>query len=297
MAFVGTSMIENAKMARKLGYLDLPDDLVISIEQALKMPAREVVLMCTGTQGEPTSIMGRLSTGTNRQFDLLPNDTVVLSSHPIPGNEESVYRTINRLFRRGANVIYEAIAPVHVSGHASQEEMKLLLNLVRPKYFIPIHGELHQLHQHASVAERLGFSSSQIAVVENGQVIEFQGGKMRLGERVPGGYVFVDGSGVGDIGPSVVREREALARDGFVLVNLTLDRNSLRLHDEPEIITRGFIYPRNGDDLLESTRNLVYEVVKSGNGNLEKDLEQTVKSMIYKKTKRRPMVFVTLSRE
>jgi ribonuclease J len=296
MAFAGTSMVENAKIARKLGYLDLPDDLVVPIDQALKLKPTEIVLMSTGTQGEPTSIMGRLSTGTNRHFDIVPGDTVVLSSHPIPGNEESVYRTINRLFRLGADVIHEGIAPVHVSGHASQEEMKLLLHLVQPKYFIPIHGELHQLHQHAAIAREVGIPADNIAIIENGQVIEFKDGKMQLGERVPGGYVFVDGAGVGDIGPSVVREREALARDGFVLVNLTMDRS--RVLGEPEIITRGFIYARNGDDLLAATRKLVSETVEQNqsNGNLQGDLEQTLTSFLYNKTKRRPMVFVTLSR-
>jgi ribonuclease J len=298
MAVVGTSMVENAKMARNLGYLDLPDDLLVPVDQALKMPAQDVVLMCTGTQGEPTSIMGRLSTGTNRQFDIIPGDTVILSSHPIPGNEESVYRTINRLFRRGADVIYEAIAPVHVSGHASQEEMKLLLHLVRPKYFIPIHGELHMLHQHARIAQQVGIPDDHIAIIENGQVVEFKDDEMFLGERVPGGYVFVDGAGVGDIGPSVVREREALARDGFVLVNLTMDAHTCDLIEEPEIITRGFIYARNGDDLLAATRKLVVESVRSNhsNGNLQTDLEQTVKTFLFNKTRRRPMVFVTLSR-
>jgi ribonuclease J len=302
-------MIDNVKIARKLGYLDFPDDLVIPIDQALHLKAKEVVLLCTGTQGEPTSIMGRLSTGTNRQFDLLPADTIVLSSHPIPGNEESVYRTINRLFRRGATVIYEQIAPVHVSGHASQEEMKLLLHLVRPKYFIPIHGELHQLHQHARIARQVGIPAENIAVIENGQVIQFEDGKMQMAERVPGGYVFVDGAGVGDIGPSVVREREALARDGFVLVNLTLDRNTCHLIGEPEIVTRGFIYARNGDDVLSATRKLIREVVHGGDsggsainasaigdGSIQHDLEQAVKSFLFNKTKRRPMVFVTLSR-
>jgi ribonuclease J len=296
MAFVGASMVENAKMARKLGYLDLPDDLVISLEQTLRMDPRQVVLMCTGTQGEPTSILGRLSTGTNRQFEVMSGDTVVLSSHPIPGNEESVYRTVNRLFRRGAKVIYENIAPVHVSGHASQEEMKLLLHLVKPKYFIPIHGELRQLHQHAEIARMVGIPNENVAVIENGQVVEFHDGRMHIGERLPGGYVFVDGAGVGDIGPSVVREREALARDGFVLVNLTLDSDTNMLREEPEIITRGFIYARNGDDLLEATRSLVKQTAATGNGNLQEDLEQTIKSFLYNRTKRRPMVFVTLSR-
>jgi ribonuclease J len=296
MAFAGASMVENAKIARNLGYLDLPDELIVSVEQALKMDPKRVVLMSTGTQGEPTSIMGRLSTGTNRQFDIIPGDTVVLSSHPIPGNEESVYRTINRLFRRGADVIYESIAPVHVSGHASQEEMKFLLRLVKPKYFIPIHGELRHLNQHAHIARQVGISDENIAVIENGWAVEFQDDQMSIGERIPGGYVFVDGAGVGDIGPSVVREREALARDGFVLVSLTLDRDTSNLLEEPEIITRGFILARSGDDLLEATRKLVKETVAGGDGNLQEDLEETVKSFLYNKTRRRPMVFISLSR-
>ena len=296
MAFVGTSMVENAKIARKLGYLAFPDNLVVSVEQALKMKPKEVVLMSTGTQGEPSSIMGRLSTGTNRQFDIEPGDTVVLSSHPIPGNEESVYRTINRLFRRGANVIYERIAPVHVSGHASQEEMKLLLNLVRPKYFIPIHGELRHLYQHARLAYQVGIPEDHVMVIENGNVVELTpDGVMRLADRIPGGYVFVDGVSVGEVGRSVMREREILSQDGFVLVNLTLDRTSCRLYEEPEIITRGFVYEPEASELLANTRRIVTESVNCvSNGRLREDLEQAVKSFLYSKTKRRPMVFVTL---
>ena len=296
MAFVGASMVENARIARRMGYLDFPEDLIVPLDQALKMPAREVVIMSTGTQGEPTSIMGRLSTGTNRQFDLIQGDTVVLSSHPIPGNEESVYRTINRLFRRGANVIYESIAPVHVSGHASQEEMKLLLHLVQPEFFIPIHGELRQLHQHAAIARQIGISPENILVIENGQVVELEEGRMQLAERVPGGYVFVDGAGVGDIGPSVVREREELARDGFVLIKLTVDRNSCRLVTEPEIITRGFIYGSNGEDVFADTLRVVKDAITCGDSNVQSDLEETIRSYLFNKTRRRPMVFVTLSR-
>jgi ribonuclease J len=295
MAFVGASMVENARIARRLGFLDLPDDLIVPLEQALKMPARELVIMSTGTQGEPTSIMGRLSTGTNRQFDLIPGDTVVLSSHPIPGNEESVYRTINRLFRRGANVIYESIAPVHVSGHASQEEMKLLLHLVKPKFFIPIHGELRQLRQHAAIARQIGIPDENVAVIENGQVVELTADQMRLAERVPGGYVFVDGAGVGDIGPSVMREREELARDGFVMVNLTVDRNNCRLVKEPEIITRGFVFARNGEDLAGETQRVVNDMITCGNGNVQADLEQTIRSYLFNRTRRRPMVFVSVN--
>jgi ribonuclease J len=297
MTFVGTSMNENARISRKLGYLDLPDNLMVSVEQALKMKPNEVVLMCTGSQGEPSSILGRLSTGTNRQFDLQSGDTVVLSSHPIPGNEESVHRTINRLFRRGASVIYDAIAPVHVSGHASQEEEKLLINLVKPKHFIPIHGELRHLHQHADLARELGIPAERVATVENGHSIEFENGNMKLGERIPGGYVFVDGAGVGDIGPSVVREREALARDGIVLVNLVIDHSTSKLRDEPEIITRGFIIIRDAEALLTGMNKLIRETVQRGNGDLKEDLRNTLMSYIYNETKRRPMIFITTSRE
>jgi ribonuclease J len=296
LAFVGTGMNANAKMARNLGYLDLPDDVLVSVEHALDMPPARVVLMCTGSQGEPSSILGRLSTGQNRQFDLKAGDTVVLSSHPIPGNEETVYKTINRLFARGANVIYEAIAPVHVSGHANQEEMKLLMQLVRPKYLIPIHGELRQLHQHAVLGREVGIPDECIAVVENGQVIEFRDGKMKLGERLPGGYVFVDGSGVGDVDASVMRERESLARDGFVLVNFALDRKSGRLREEPEIITRGFVHERDSGDLLAGINRLIAERVKSNVGSLEDDLKQAVRTYLYNETKRRPEVFIILTR-
>jgi ribonuclease J len=297
MAFVGTSMTENMKISRKLGYLDIPDSLMVSVEQALKMKPNEVVLMCTGSQGEPSSILGRLSTGTNRQFDLQGGDTIVLSSHPIPGNEESVHKAINRLFRRGANVIYDAIAPVHVSGHASQEEEKLLINLVKPRNFVPIHGELRHLHQHADLARELGIPAGNVLTVENGNSIEFDNGVMKLGERVPGGYVFVDGAGVGDIGPSVVREREALARDGIVLVNLAIDRSTSQLKEDAEIITRGFIVVRSADELMTGMGKLIRDTVRRGNGDLKEDLRNTLMSYIYNETKRRPMIFITTSRE
>jgi ribonuclease J len=296
VAFVGMSMVENAKMAIRLGYLSIPEGLQVNIDQALKMDPSQIVLMSTGTQGEPTSIMGRLSTGTNRQFDVIPGDTIVLSSHPIPGNEESIYRTINRLFRRGANVIYEPIESVHVSGHASQEEMKLLIHLVKPKFFIPIHGELRHLKQHATIAKEVGVPEENVAVIENGQMIEFEDGMMSLGDRVPGGYVFVDGSRVGEVGPSVVREREALAKDGIVIISLVLEKSSGQLIDEPEILTRGFVYKRDAKDLLALAKNRITDTISRGNGNIQDDIEQTVKSFFYNETKRRPMVFVTINR-
>jgi ribonuclease J len=294
MAFVGMSMTENAKMSQKLGYLNIPAGVEIPLDQALKMKDSKVILMCTGSQGEPSSILGRLSAGTNRRFSVHKGDTIVLSSHPIPGNEEIIYRTINRLFRRGANVIYEPLHSVHVSGHASQDEMRLLLHLVKPKYFIPTHGELRHLKQHAIIAEDAGIPPENIEVIENGQIVEFENGLMRLGERIPGGYVFVDGDRPGDIGPSVVREREALARDGIVLVSLTLDKNG-HLLDEPEIITRGFIYKHDAEDILNETVERIRNVISRGQGDIHNEVTQTVRSYLYNETKRRPQIFVTLS--
>jgi len=294
LAFVGMSMTENAKMSQKLGYLNIPAGVEIPLDQALKMKNSKVILMCTGSQGEPSSILGRLSAGTNRRFSVQEGDTIVLSSHPIPGNEEIIYRTINKLFRRGANVIYEPLHSVHVSGHASQDEMRLLLHMVKPKYFIPTHGELRHLKQHAVIAEDAGIPAENIEVIENGQIVEFEKGLMRLGERIPGGYIFVDGDRPGDIGPSVVREREALARDGIVLVSLTLEKNG-HLLDEPEIITRGFIYKHDADDILNETIVRIRKVIERGQGDIHNEVTQTVRSYLYNETKRRPQIFVTLS--
>jgi ribonuclease J len=295
MAFVGMSMVDNAKIARKLGYLEIPEETVVSIEQALKLPDKDVVLMCTGSQGEPSSIVGRLSTGTNRQFDIRAGDTVVLSSHPIPGNEETIFKTINRLFQRGANVIYDAISPIHVSGHASSEEQKLLLNLVRPKYFIPIHGELRMLKHHAALARQVGIPEENIVVVENGQVVELTEGKLSLAERVPGGYVFVEGQSIGEIGKDIIREREQLARAGILLITATLDKYSNRLIKEPEIITRGFISPEDSEDLIPMVRRKVTDIVNRGLDS-DKAITEAVRTLLYNETKRRPMVFVTLSK-
>ncbi len=296
LAFAGTSMVDNAKIARNLGYLNIPDTTLVPLEQALNMDPKQVVLMCTGSQGEPSSIIGRLSSGTNRQFDLKAGDTVVLSSHPIPGNEESVSRAINRMLRRGAEVIYDAIAPVHVSGHASQEEQKLLMNLVRPKNFIPIHGELRQLKRHAVLAQQVGIPQENIVVVENGHVVELSEGALRLGERIPGGYVFVDGQSIGDIDSDVMREREKLARSGIFLIDLNVDKYSGRLLHEPEIITRGFLSPEDAEALIPGVRQRIMEIINDGGLDAEKDIASAVNSYLFNETKRRPMVFVTLSK-
>lgn len=296
LAFAGTSMVDTAKMAMQLGYMSIPENVQVPLEQALNMPKKQVVIMCTGSQGEPTSILGRLSMGTNRQFDIEPGDTIILSSHPIPGNEEDVYRMINRLYERGANVIYEAVAQVHVSGHASQEEMKLLLHLVKPKFFIPIHGEMRHLHHHALIAEQIGIPAENIAIIENGQVVEFDGEGMRLGERIPNNAIFVDGSGVGDVGPDVMREREVLARDGIVMINLNIDRFTGDLVGDPEIQSKGFIVLSEADGLLAGMKKKAAEIVRRGGNNLKADVEQSIKSYLFNETRRRPTIFVTISK-
>jgi ribonuclease J len=296
MALAGTSMIDNVKIARKLGYLEIPDELIVPIDQALQMQDHKVTIMCTGSQGEPSSIVGRLSAGTNRQFDLKQNDTVVLSSHPIPGNEETISKTINRLLRRGANVIYDSMAPIHVSGHASQEELKLLLNMVKPKHFIPIHGELRQLKRHAQLAVEVGIPEANVIVVENGQIVELSGKNIKLGERIPGGYVFVDGQSIGEVDFSVMREREKLARNGIFLIDISVDKHSGKLLHEPEIITRGFVSQEDAEELLPEVRAHIMDVVDNSSWDSEKDIANTVKSYLYEYTKRRPMVLVTLSK-
>jgi ribonuclease J len=296
MAFAGPSMMDNMKISRKLGYLEIPDDLIVSADASQGMKDGKVVVMCTGSQGEPTSILGRLSTGTSSILEIRPGDTVVLSSHPIPGNEENVYRTVNRLLERGANVIYEAIAPVHVSGHASQEEMKLLLHLTRPKYFIPVHGEIRQLKQHAHLAAQIGVPAENISVIENGQTLIFEDGKMKLGDKVPSTYIFVDGSGVGDVDPQVMRERETLAQDGVVVVSVRLNRGNGRLQEEPQIVTKGFIPSGSLDELVKEARHKIEDATRMPNGDVKKNIENTLGNYFYGETRRKPMVFVMVNK-
>lgn len=296
MALAGPSMIDNVKIARKLGYLEIPDELIVPIDQAMHMQDHKVTIMCTGSQGEPSSIVGRLSTGTNRSFDLKSGDTVVLSSHPIPGNEETISKAINRLLRRGANVIYDLVAQVHVSGHASQEEQKFLFNLVKPRHFMPIHGELRQLKRHGELAKQVGIPEENVIVVENGQVVELSGGKIKLGERIPGGYVFVDGESIGDIDHGVMQEREKLARSGILFIDVSLNKSTGRLLHDPEIITRGFVSPEDAEQLIPEVRKRVVEIVDGGGVNDEKNIVSAVKSYLHEETKRRPMIFVTMNR-
>ncbi|NJL93352.1 MAG: ribonuclease J [Anaerolineae bacterium] len=291
MAIAGTSMSENVAMAQKLGYLSLPEDLIVPLDRALRMPKDKVVFMVTGSQGEPTAVLSRLSQKRHNTLDILSGDTIIMSSHAIPGNEVMVQRTINRLFQQGAEVIYDAVEQVHVSGHASQEEMKLMLSMVRPKYFIPVHGELRHLHSHARLAQNMGIPRENCAVVENGTILEFSKDNMKIGERYPGGYVFVDGAGVGDIGPAVIRDREILANEGFVIIILAINQYG-ELMEQPGIISRGFVFLRESEELFEMIRGTVRRVVgKSRNGRRHEEVEEAVSKLIFQETRRRPMIF------
>ena len=294
VCITGYTMSEYAKIARKLGYLDADDAILVNINEARELPAHKVVFMVTGSQGEPAAVLGKLASGRHRQLDVREGDTIVLSSHPIPGNEEMVYRTINRLIQRGADVIYDPIEAVHVSGHACQEEMRLMLNLTQPKNLIPVHGEIRHLHLHARLAVDNGIPEKNVTVIENGTTIELDKRGVTVGERQPGGYVFVDGSGVGDVGPAVIRDREILAKDGFVIVSVNVDQRSGEMIDQPRIVSRGFLYLREAEDFLDQLRDTVTQTVSRSrrlNGNRQNLVEESVSKLIYNETKRRPMIF------
>lgn len=294
MAITGYTMREYVKLARTIGYLDIPDNLLIDVNKIDSIEPHKLVLMVTGSQGEPSAVLGRLSVGNHRFLDVQKDDTIILSSHPIPGNEEMVYRTIDRLIQRGANVIYEPLENVHVSGHGGQEEMKLMINLVRPTFLMPVHGQVRHLHQHAKLAIEAGIPQSNVLVSENGTIIEMDTHYIRKGERVPGGYVFVDGSGVGDVGRAVIRDREILARDGFLIVSCNVDSQTGELVGRPEIISRGFVYLREADELLQSVESCVEDVINNNrnlNGRRHSKVEDSVAKLLYNETRRRPMVF------
>ncbi|MEJ2748282.1 MAG: ribonuclease J [Anaerolineae bacterium] len=293
LAITGRSMRDNTKMAMKLGYLDIPDDMLIDIGQMDSYPAHEIAIMATGTQGEPSAVMGRLAMGRHRSLSIQEGDTVVFSAYAIPGNEEMVYRIINRLFQRGADVLYERIANVHVSGHASQEEMKLLINLVRPKFLIPIHGELRHLKQHEALARQVGIPAENIVVVENGTPLELDENSLTVGERLPGGYVFVDGAGVGEVSWSVVRDRDKLAQNGFFVAYINVHNGNII--GQPDIMTRGIIDMREAEDLLVGAKETMARVARTyadSNKDLAKPMEEALDRYLYAETGKRPFTQV-----
>jgi ribonuclease J len=298
IAIAGRSMVENTEMARELGYLHIPSELLINLDQVDKLPPRQVVILATGSQGEPMGVLNRLATNGHPLLHIQDGDTVLLSSHTIPGNEEMTYGVINRLFQRGADVYYGDQAQAHVSGHASQEELKLLIQMLRPRFLVPIHGELRHLVGHAKLAHELGMAKGDIAVVENGYPLTFGGERMQIGKRVPGGHVFVDGSLVGEVGPLVMRQRDELAQSGFVTAVAAYDRRVGKTVGPPRIITHGFVYAADAQDMLAQAKDLVRSTasVKRGTapGKVEERVERALSEFFYQETKRRPVVTVSM---
>jgi ribonuclease J len=298
VAIAGRSMVDNSRMAQDLGYLDVPPGTLVSLDEIDRLPPHQVVILATGSQGEPMAVLNRLATGRYHALEIREGDTVLLSSHTIPGNEETTHGLINRLFQRGADVYYSPLTQTHVSGHASQEELKLLINTLRPQFFVPIHGELRHLVQHAKLAHQLGIAKRDIAVVENGYPLIFDSEGMHIGARVPGDYVFVDGSLVGEVGPDLMRQRDDLAQSGFVTAIVRYDRQTGKALGQPRIITRGFVFAPEAGDLLSSAQDVVRSTVASKNGHtpekLEAKVEQALSSFFYRQTKRKPVVTAAL---
>jgi ribonuclease J len=285
------------RVAAELGYLTIPAGLLVDVNEASKLYDNEVLVICTGAQGEPTSALSRIANNDNRNWTAKPGDTYILSATPIPGNETSVGRVINNLFTKGAEVIYSSIAQVHVSGHASQEEHKLMLNLLRPRYVVPIHGERRHQVMYSKLAQSVGMPADGILLVDNGYVIELNVDEIYLAGRVPAGNVFVDGLSVGGVGHVVIRDRQLLARDGVLLVVVTVDKAGGQLLAGPDIVTRGFVYAAEAGTLLEDTKDRIKSALQQKNGTtppdwsyLNKKIRDTVSQYLYEQTKRRPMV-------
>jgi ribonuclease J len=293
-AVAGRSMVENTAMARRLGYLDIPDEMMIDLREIDRFPPDQVVIMATGAQGEPMAVLNRLATGRHYALSVEEGDTVVLSSHTIPGNEEMIHEVINRLFQSGADVYYDPVADVHVSGHASQEEQKTLINMLQPRYFLPIHGELRHLKQHGKIAREVGIPNENVAVVENGYVLDFHDGQMEIGSRVPGGYVYVDGTRVGGIGPRVMRQRSELGDAGFVTAVVPFNPRTGRPTGQPRIITRGFVFRPEAEDLLTRAQDVVRSaaIVEPGTkpSDVEENIERALSNFLRRETRRDPVV-------
>ena len=296
VCFQGRSMVKIAEIAKELGYLQLPDESVVEVGQLKKYRDDQICVITTGSQGEPMSGLFRMANSSHK-VNVGKGDMVIISASSIPGNEKSVGRVINQLYQHGAKVIYERMADVHVSGHACKEELKLMLTLTKPKFFIPVHGEARHLYQHKELAEELGIPEEDIFVTEIGDIVELTRNKGRIAGSVTAGSVMVDGSGVGDIGNVVLRDRKLLSEDGIFTVVITLNKQTGALLAQPEILSRGFVYEKNSEELLKETRELVKAKAsqfeknhRSSWSSIKNDIRNSIKNYLYERTKRRPMV-------
>ncbi len=296
VAVSGRSMINVVGVATELGYLDIPDNMLIDLNDLSRYEDNEVVLITTGSQGEPMSALARMASSDHKKVEIKSGDLIIISAHPIPGNEKSISKVINCLFEKGAEVVYED-SEIHVSGHAKQEELKLLHRLVKPKFFMPAHGEYRMLKKHAELAEELGMPSQNIFVNKTGDILEIDRHSAKVVGTIPTGNVLVDGLGVGDVGNIVLRDRKHLSEDGLMIVVVTISKEDGKVLAGPDIISRGFVYVRESEDLMDGAKNIIKQVLKECEDRnikewayLKNNIKENLKEYLYQKTKRNPMI-------
>jgi ribonuclease J len=297
VAVIGRSMVNVVNIALELGYIHVPEGVIIDVDEINNYPGNRIVILTTGSQGEPMSALTRMAMSDHRKVDINPEDTVIISATPIPGNEKLVARTIDFLSKQGAEVIYEAASGIHVSGHASQEELKLMLNLIRPKFFIPVHGEYRMLKKHSKLAKALGIPDENIFIGENGRVFEFTQDSGIMSGKVTSGKVLVDGLGVGDVGNIVLRDRRQLSQDGILIAVVTMEKQKGTVVAGPDIVSRGFVYVRESEQLMEEAKERVKQALErceSGGitewATIKSNIRDTLGKYLYEKTRRRPMI-------
>ena len=297
VAISGRSMVNVIGVAKDLGYLDIEDDILIDLNDISKYDNSELVIITTGTQGEPMSALARMACSEHKKVEIIPGDLVIISAHPIPGNEKLISKVINLLFERGARVVYNDIADIHVSGHAAQEDLKLINRMVKPKFFMPVHGEYTKLKRHAELANELGMPQQNVFVMQTGQVLELDRNSARVTTTVPTGNVLVDGLGVGDVGNIVLRDRKHLSEDGLMIVVVTISKEDGKVLAGPDIISRGFVYVRESEDLMDGAKNVIKDVLHECEEKnikewayLKNNIKENLKEYLYTKTKRNPMI-------
>lgn len=297
VALVGRSLENVVSISAELGYLNIPEGIVIDINMINRYPADKLVIITTGSQGEPMSALTRMAFSDHRKVEIHPNDYVIISATPIPGNEKTVSRVVNELMKLGADLVYEKMYEVHVSGHACQEELKMIMGIVKPKYFIPVHGELKHLRKHAGLALSMGIPKENILIADNGRVAEISKKALRCTSTVPAGRVFVDGYGVGDVGSVVLRDRKHLAQDGLVIVAVCIDRESGMIVSGPDVVTRGFVYVKESEELINAAREVAVEAIEAQTdggyfdwNSIKASLRDEISHLMYERTKRSPMI-------